>query len=216
MGLIDSVFGLFKDRREVLDLSSFNDPLALSIDWKPLVGGGSNFCTHRLRKTSSFTEDLACFKVTFVAFLFCIVFAIVGFVGFFVALLLSGDESGWFFLIFLAVGAGMLWWMKRKEISFCRSSAYYLRAGVRHDASSLHAIQLVREYVSGNKHSYYSYELNLIMSDGTRLNVTDHGSLRAIREDAHDLSAYLGIPVWDAIDYRLPEPAADPKAKKSE
>lgn len=41
MGLIDSVFGLFKDRREVLDLSSFNDPLALSIDWKPLVGGGS-------------------------------------------------------------------------------------------------------------------------------------------------------------------------------
>ena len=113
MGLIDSVFGLFKDRREVLDLSSFNDPLALSIDWKPLVGGGSNFCTHRLRKTSSFIEDLACFKVTFAAFLFCIVFAIVGFVGFFFALLL-GDESGWLFLIFLAVGAGMLWWMKRK------------------------------------------------------------------------------------------------------
>jgi hypothetical protein len=55
------------------------------------------------------------------------------------------------------------------------------------------------EYVSGNKSSYYSYELNLVLDDGSRINVVDHGNLERLRSDAQTLSQFLGKPVWDAI-----------------
>ena len=73
---------------------------------------------------------------------------------------------------------------------------------------NIRAIQLVREYIRGNRNSYYSYELNLVCSSGDRINIVDHGSLRAIREDAEMLANYLSVPVWDAIDYRVPEQVA--------
>jgi hypothetical protein len=72
---------------------------------------------------------------------------------------------------------------------------------------------LLREFVQGNKNSYDSYELNLVLRDGRRLNVIDHGTLHAIREDARILADYLGVSIWDAIDLRLPEhlQTLDPK-----
>ena len=60
------------------------------------------------------------------------------------------------------------------------------------------ALQLLPELVRGDKSSYYSYELNLVLSDGTRRNVVDHGSLAKLREDAAQLSARLNLPIWDA------------------
>ena len=74
---------------------------------------------------------------------------------------------------------------------------------------NIRAIQLIREYVRGNRNSYYSYELNLVCSSGDRINIVDHGSLRAIREDAEILANYLSLPVWDAIDFRIPEQATN-------
>jgi hypothetical protein len=54
------------------------------------------------------------------------------------------------------------------------------------------------EYVTGNKSSYYSYELNLVLDDGRRINVIDHGNLDRLRSDAQPLSRFLDKPVWDA------------------
>ena len=62
----------------------------------------------------------------------------------------------------------------------------------------IHALQLIAEYCSGQKSSYYSYELNLVLEDGERVNVVDHGKLNKIREDANTLSNFLGKPVWNA------------------
>ena len=63
----------------------------------------------------------------------------------------------------------------------------------------IHAIQLISEHVSGNKSSYYSYELNLVSRDGVRTNVVDHGKLDQVREDAKTLAEFLEVPVWDGI-----------------
>ena len=73
------------------------------------------------------------------------------------------------------------------------------------DLRTAEALQLIREYVRGNKSSYYSYELNLICSDGSRINIVDHGALRKLREDAVLLAEYLSVPIWDAIDFRIPD-----------
>ena len=51
---------------------------------------------------------------------------------------------------------------------------------------------------SGNKNSYYSYELNLVLEDGSRVNVVDQGNLKRLRSDAQTLSRFLDKPVWDA------------------
>ena len=92
---------------------------------------------------------------------------------------------------------------------FDRTSCSFVHKRRTADLKSIRAIQLVREYVSGNKNSYYSYELNLVCSSGDRINIVDHGSLRAIREDAELLANYLSLPVWDAIDFRIPEQLAN-------
>jgi hypothetical protein len=62
--------------------------------------------------------------------------------------------------------------------------------------SDIYAIQLIREYVKGDKSSYYSYELNLVLEDGKRLNVIDHGNKNEIMEDARKLGEFLSVPVW--------------------
>ena len=70
------------------------------------------------------------------------------------------------------------------------------------DVARIHhaALQLLSEHVSGNDSSYYSYELNLVLEDGRRLSVVDHGDCEQLREDAQLLSQLLGKPVWDAAD----------------
>ena len=67
--------------------------------------------------------------------------------------------------------------------------------------------------MSGNKNSYYSYELNLVCINGERINIVDHGALHAIREDASILADYLSVPVWDAIDFRIPDSGSDQDLK---
>ena len=63
----------------------------------------------------------------------------------------------------------------------------------------IHALQLISEYCRGSKRSYYSYELNLVLRNGRRINVMDHGDSEKLREDAKTLSQFLEKPLWDAI-----------------
>jgi hypothetical protein len=63
----------------------------------------------------------------------------------------------------------------------------------------VYAIQLLSEYCCGNESRFYSYELNLVLKDGGRMNVIDHGNRAVLREQARELSLFLGKPVWDAI-----------------
>lgn len=62
----------------------------------------------------------------------------------------------------------------------------------------IHALQLISESVRGSKSRFYSYELNIVLGDGKRINVIDHGNRSWLREDAATLSKFLRKPVWDA------------------
>jgi len=83
-------------------------------------------------------------------------------------------------------------WKTQESINYNISSENFVRL------DNIHAIQLISEYCRGNKSSYYSHELNLVLKDGKRINVIDHGNLNKIREDAKKLSEFLCTPVWDA------------------
>jgi hypothetical protein len=71
--------------------------------------------------------------------------------------------------------------------------------------NKIHAIQLIKERVSKSAGSsgssyFFSYEINLVLNDGQRLNVVDHGTLSRIRKDAKKLAEFLDVPLWDGIE----------------
>jgi hypothetical protein len=198
------------------DPSRFNDPLALRTEWTPAKRGGTNIRTHRLILTGPTRAE---FRPAIGALLFYVLFLCIG-LGVFAAIAaswLSGTGSfnpGMVMpliicLVFVAIGAYMLYagtapivfekgrgvfWKGRKGPDQAIDSRN-ISDRVRID--QVHAIQLISEYISG-KSSYYSYELNLVLEDGKRVNVIDHGNLKKIREDAAKLAVFLGKPLWDA------------------
>jgi hypothetical protein len=221
-GMIKSLTQKWKRGREGgggVDPSSFDDPVATQTDWYPAAPGGASFGTHRLVRVSANRVE---FSATFSAKFFFLIFffAGLGVLGFQLnqvrigqAYLLSEDTLVPILVgsVFAVVG-GCLYWYGTTPRVFDQSRGSFWRgrkepamlgAGVRSEnstpLSSIHALQLLTEYVSGNKSSYYSYELNLVLGDGSRVNVVDHGNLERLRRDAQTLSQFLGKPIWDAI-----------------
>ena len=210
MGILSGFFSLFQDKREILDLESFNDELAFRISWDPLVGGGTSFCTHRLKKMPGLMNSSIEFRPTFVAYLFSVLFAMFGLIFCFFAFSIGTVEIGALIsLSLLGFGIWTLWSLVKQKSVFNGSLRVFRKGEKSFGFDDICAIQLLREYVSGNKNSYYSYELNLVCMNGERINIIDHGALRAIREDASMLADYLSIPVWDAIDFRIPDSGSD-------
>ena len=210
MGILSGFFSLFQDKREILDLESFNDELAFRISWDPLVGGGTNFCTHRLQKMPDLMNNSIEFKPTFVAYLFLISVTLFGLIACFLTFSTGSTDIGLLIsLSFFGFGLWSFWRLVKQKSIFNGSSRVFHKNEKSFCFDDICAIQLLREYVSGNKRSYYSYELNLVCMNGERINIIDHAALRAIREDASILSDYLSIPVWDAIDFRIPDSGSD-------
>ena len=180
MVILKNLFSIFQDKREILDLTSFGDELALKISWEPLVGGGTSFCTHRLRAKSDARSDLIEFEITIAAILTIVVFfaaCLAGLVG------AASSGDGLPMLASIAMMGFCIWWafqLVGDQTIFDRSSCSFVRKGITSSLEYIRAIQLIREYVRGNRNSYYSYELNLVCSSGDRINIVDHGSLLSL------------------------------------
>jgi hypothetical protein len=200
------------------DPSVFDDPVALQTEWVPAASGGASFGTHRLIQSSANRIE---FAPTLAAKLFYLLFFAIGSAMFIFHLNririaqagLSEQDTLVPILVgavFAVVGACLYWFVSTPRIFDQRFAAYWRgrraptpmelveRGNSSAPLSSIHALQLLSEYVSGSKNSYYSYELNLILSDGNRINVVDHGNLERLRSDASTLSQFLDKPVWDA------------------
>jgi hypothetical protein len=63
------------------------------------------------------------------------------------------------------------------------------------------ALQIIGETVTRKKRSYMSYELNILRSNYTRVNLLDHGNLKQLTNDAIHLSNALNVPVISLEDY---------------
>jgi hypothetical protein len=202
------------------DASRFNDPVALQVEWSPKKGGGTNFRTHKLVLVDFNRME---FKTTFGAFLFYLVFLLTGAgisSGFAVYSFMNetGTGMGNFemfmpFLtgiLFFALGI-YLYYNGAKPVVFDKRYGYFWKCWKAPDEafnpdameeytklSDIHAIQIISEFIRGDKSSYYSYELNLVLNDGARVNVVDHGNKEKLRADAQILADFLGKPVWDA------------------
>lgn len=196
----------------------FNHPLAQKTEWHPLKGGGTNFGTHRLDSSNS---DLLVFKATKGAYIFSSIFTAVGVLGLLIPVFvfIGMDDKEWFILlfallfggIFLTAGLLLFRFMTKPAVFDTFYGCFYKGKKRPKDhidpnrdsknpivkLSDVKAIQILRERISSKNGSYYSYEINLVLADASRVNVIDHGNHTAIIEDAETLATALGIPLWD-------------------
>jgi hypothetical protein len=210
----------FKRNREIksIKVDRFEDSVAQKTSWGPLKQGGASFGTHKLAEASPRRLE---FKPTVFVVVFYMIFALVGF-GMLGFVIYQEYQAGFAFetdflflviggIIFSAVGI-ILGYLGTKPIVFDREYGFYWKGRKKPNRdieyshpelftplNDIHALQILSEYVKGNKSSYYSYELNLVFRDGSRENVVDHGNLDKIRNDARKVSQFINRPVWDTV-----------------
>ena len=215
--LLTKAFRSLTNNRDSFFPSQFNDPLALEVDWTPARSGGANFQTRKLVKVD---PNRIVFRSTITALVFSLIFLLLGsgmLIAFAVQILKTNEfsfEMETIGLLFagcvFALAGGLLLYLYSVPIVFDKRKGCFWkgknpdRVGDRRtrknyaDLKQIHALQLISEYVRGNKSSYYSYELNLVLKNGKRICVVDHGNLSRLREDAKTLAKFLERPVWDA------------------
>ena len=198
------------------DQSSIKN-LKQTIETHPVNSGGASFKTHVLIKESS---SKLSYKPYFGAAIFSFIFFAIGFGVLFFGiypLFENGFDIAkveWFLIIFgliFASAGGFMFYAFYKPRVFDKQLGVYYKAynadvhRIKKDTSktyiplpSIVAIQLIGEHVKSDKGSYKSFELNLVLDDGSRKNVIDHGDLKSIIRDAEMLSAFLKVPIWHA------------------
>ena len=199
-----------------------DDPVAQAAGWSPASKGGSSFCTHRLERIG--TERIQ-FKATAGAKAFAAIFMLAGLIILIISVVVITGKGFYekydqiilplIGVVFTMAGLYMFRWFGR-PIVFDLSAGYFWigkgRPGDHFDTgklksltplSEVYAIQLVTEICrdknSKNDCIYTSHELNLVLRDGSRVTVVDHGSADLLRTDADSLAVFLGVPVWDAL-----------------
>lgn len=193
-----------------IDPSQFNDPLALEVDWLPLAPGGANFKTKLLTKTNSYRYQ---FEPSVGALIFYWSFVLMGFGvtvwGYF------SDESMATIIcgaIFAILGAFMLT-SQTKPIIFDKGKGLFwigkspprsrlVKQSKKQKSANIpdiHALQILKEYCRGSNRSrgYYSYELNLVLKDASRIHVIDHGKYDSLKQDSETLAEFLRVPIWN-------------------
>ncbi|MEW5738325.1 MAG: hypothetical protein AB1938_05330 [Myxococcota bacterium] len=175
----------------MFDPSTLGDPQALATQWSPLRPGGANFTTHALHEVPGGLE----YRKNGKLLLFGAVFLVAGLAATAVGIIVLL----WLLLLglpFLAIGAYVLW---PSRVRFDAGSRSVTVAGRTVPFGQIIALQLLTERVEGDESADYdSHELNLVLSDGSRINVVDHAGKHVLRDDLQRLRALIGCKAWDA------------------
>ena len=203
----------------VIDKLRATDAIAQSVDWSPVKRGGNNYRTRELIESEQGRleyKPAIVAKVITWAVLLQSAPVFLGTIALVIIDRLSVSEA---IAPFLFSGSAVIfgyymWSVMCSPIVFDRESKMYWRGGSDVDSSKtsihfeeIHAIQLLskrnirtKKYHGNMRHRYRfkSVELNLVLSDGRRVNVLDHSKVGMIKSEAASLGELIGVPVWDA------------------
>ena len=190
---------------------NYNQELADSLDWKPLIKTGyiskqHNLCTPQPSKIQLRHCKKTAFKVIVPALCVYLYFG-----GAFYKII----EELAVLLVPALFGAILIykgfrsWKYASPTRNFDKMLGYYWqgdsnlteRTQIKQakDAtliSDIVGIQILPEQVRMNNSSYTSFELNLMIKDGTRVNLTDHADRLTIMNNARDLAEFLNVAVY--------------------
>lgn len=194
---------------ERFDPAKSDDPIARKIDWGPLRGGGTNFTTKKLYLVNGNRVE---FRGTFFSKLLGGFFFLGGipFLLFAFRIVPIEETDPWMSFAFTIAGilffivGGFLAKSAFQTIVFDRTTGTFSKGKVvagnaknQCQLSEIHALQLVSERIRGENNTYTSYELNLVLQDGRRINVMDHGGRKRFLTDTKQLAEFLNVPIWD-------------------
>ncbi len=192
----------FRDRMK----NETENSVESNINWEPLNKGGNSFKTHKLVSFSNARiEYRAILGYKLLGYFFLI--AAVS-----IPILMYITQTIPILMILLAlvslsVGTTLY---KRADlpIVFDKGLGYFWKGKIEPSMVSeisgikvatkledIYGLQVIKELVRGKENRYYSYEINLILNSGERLNVVDYGNANSILQDASTLSKFLDRPV---------------------
>ncbi|MEN7551630.1 hypothetical protein AAG747_27190 [Rapidithrix thailandica] len=195
--------------QDVFDIPEY-DPIAQKTSWHSLKSGGSNFVTHKVKQVSPHVlkvKRTSAFKAFGWGFLLIgLNYLFFHFYGefqegtlFTQGILKTSQQfftnGGPFFLIGLVI----LFTLNPPSIFDKRKGTFQKGAEVV-PLPEIYAVQLISGFVQGsgrNSGSFFSHELNLVLKDGSRINVMDHGGKGHIKKDALAIGKFLQVPVWN-------------------
>ena len=208
----------FLDGRSISEYLKTDDSVSSSTSWKPLSSAGQNFKSHKMVRVD---DDHLEFRISFqsaMAYLSILVVGVlvmtVSIFGKMMGMSGSGNHIVMFLVGLLFAGLGFYLLKKaQQKIAINRAFPAIFKGKIDpadvinphaveyfHTLDKLHAIQLLQKYVEshndGKDNSYFSYELNLVLSDGTRIKVLDHGNIKAMKKQASALAEFLNVPLW--------------------
>ncbi|MEP0265203.1 hypothetical protein [Dokdonia sp.] len=198
-----------------LNPAIFNHPLAEKTSWEPLKHGGSSHKNVNLIKVDNNTLE---YKPNTVSKVFTYLF-LVGPILFLVIrhFVFKNDDNNsevLFLLVPIAmtIGGAVTTYFLHRPHKFDKKLGYHYKSyknpTSKRDIQSSHGwtllssvegIQIIKERVKTKNSSYKSYEINLVLENGSRKNVIDHGNYEAVKKNAKTIADFLGVPYWDAI-----------------
>lgn len=232
LGRLSKAFNSLRSPKLVFDPSVFGDPLATVISWSPLAGGGTDRRTYEGVLVHPDRYEFRPSKKMItggVIFTVLVVISNVAWILFaqhlhpktpFPWLLQLFWYLFWYLPmpLFFAWLIWYIWHELRKSIVFDRSEGWYwkgptppsdttaFRRGKNAcQLAEIHALQILSEVIRPPQQgSFTSWELNLVLTDGTRLDVVDIGSESDLVADARTLADFLSVPLWNKADALRP------------
>jgi hypothetical protein len=192
------------------DPSLLGDPVAMKTGWDSVGSGYTNIATHKLVEV---TPQRLEFRSTLKAYAAASVFLLIGMCLFGHAV--KSSSSLLFGVLFFGIGVLMMYFGSIPFV-FDKREGYLWKGrkkpesdpGEKHSPRKIalieevHAIQLLHEFVKRKTRSWGpryvdTYEMNIVIGDGSRVTVVRHCDKASMLKDAEKLSIFLGKPIWN-------------------
>jgi hypothetical protein len=190
---------------KIFNPKNYKDTVAQTTEWTTILQGkNSNL---RIKRLSQEGETKLRFKPSassIAIYRNCVL------AGLAALALMTFTQAGTWIMWILAVIAVLLggWgvYLQSQPLDFDKTAGVFRRGkkqSIKFD--EIHAVQLLSRIVEaktppkGEVKQISIYELNLVLNDGSRVNLVSHGGLKEILEDSNAISDFINKPIWDAI-----------------
>ena len=200
-----SSLGKIDDPDDSFNPEALGDEIAAKTDWKPLQAVRSRGLSCRMMKQISLNRIE--YKSHFFLKIFPVIFIVAGIVTIILPMVLDGFEGSFFGgLIFTGIGYFLYRYLNRPIVFDLDTGKYWKgSSGFGNDTEDcctmqdLYAIQLLSEWITASGGYYTNVQVNIILKDGSRLNVVAQDrDIGKMAVDAEKLANFLNVPLWNA------------------
>lgn len=179
-----------------------DDSVAQKTHWQPMASGASNF-----KMQDIFIDNNSLFvKPSFEVKLFYSAFFITGLIPVLIDYVFAWKELESIFNpfisaygLFILIGLTLGWIFNRNKVEFNKTTLLIIKTDQTIPLQEAYALQVISSISGGHGHGVFkNNELNIILKNGDRVNILNHGNILAFEDQELKISNFLNIPVWQA------------------